>query len=553
MTHYDCMYLIPKNIYDTFLLSINEHEKKKVEKLNDSDIGNLSGAFPDIPDTPGTPSNSTVSNNDSSSSSNSDNNDSSNNDNNDDNLSPRNTSTVTNASSSDHSEANSALSSPFISPVRRPHNDNYYSIAGITRLDELSSDADASTTRKKKSKNISKELKKSFVPVQSTSGMQNNKILELTLNNQSVDDRLVGMQNNPPPLSTPNISQNNPPPLSTPIISQNSKNKTSTPKTKSPQNSLSQSAKDKSNSTEENISMTSSSKTENTLSKKTKQKKFRCTICKELFYYIKDLNLHLNTKHHKKVNVKKNVYPNWSEEKNAKSTLNSDDEEMTISNNKNVLSSDDEVMSNVITSTSKKNDLIDFSSDNENNSTQTVTIPDKEGYFYDNYDISAKQCKLCPAYFNNEKSLERHIHNIHDADKHYISWVNHGTKRKSKNVNKNIKKNKYDYNTEKPEFLCDLCDIAFSNKKSFERHKKNIHSTDKDYVSWLPQGVKRKNNEDKSYQQTKKFSKFLHKCKLCPHTFSKENALIRHIKNLHSANEKYISELEQGEKRKRVN
>ncbi len=119
--------------------------------------------------------------------------------------------------------------------------------------------------------------------------MQNNKILELTLNNQSVDDRLVGMQNNPPPLSTPNISQNNPPPLSKPIISQNSKNKTSTPKTKSPQNSLSQSAKDKSNSTEENISMTSSSKTENTLSKKTKQKNLGVQFVKNYFIILKIL------------------------------------------------------------------------------------------------------------------------------------------------------------------------------------------------------------------------------------------------------------------------
>ena len=187
---------------------------------------------------------------------------------------------------------------------------------------------------------------------------------------------------------------------------------------------------------------------------------------------------------------------------------------------------------------------------------QTVTISDNEGYFYDNYDISAKQCKLCPMYFKSEKNLERHINNIHSADKNYVSWINNGVKRKnSDNYSERFKKIQYDYNTEKPEFLCKLCDMLFTNKISFDRHKKNIHDTDKNYVSWIKQGQKRKidkvsSSEKSSTSSIKKFSKYFHRCKLCSNTFSRENALIRHIKNIHSADEKYNSTLPKGQKRK---
>ena len=558
MSNYECMYLIPRDIYDRFLVNImNEQEKKKVEKLNTSDIGNESGAFPDLPENPSnntnTPSSHNTSRNNLSNTSTSNNDDDDDDDNDDERMSPeRNSSTVANFSTP--SSSNSELSSPFISPIRRPQSNNFYTIPGIRRLDELSSDEDSHISKerkkKKKSKTITNEVlpQQNFVPFQSTSDMSNNLVPTLSVNNQSVvSDRGVRTENNLPSLSSPTISQK-------------SKNKTS--KSQLTQKSLNQSAKSssieatlpKSISLEatspKSSSFTASSSTENVnLHKKTKQKKFVCSICKEIFGYVKDLNTHLIKKHKEKSNKK--VYPNWSKEKNI-NPLSSDDDEMNIvSSSKNVLSSDDEVMNKT------SENLIDFNSDNENEIHQTVTIPDSEGYFYDNYDISAKQCKLCPGYFNSDKNLERHIKNVHSADKNYVSWIDHGIKRKSSkvpddNTNKISKKKKYDYNTEKPEFFCELCDMSFTNNKSLERHQKNIHRTDKDYVSWIPQGTKRKINEVTNRDKpTKRFSKFLHKCKLCTYTFSKEDALTRHIKNIHSADKKYVSDLQQGEKRKR--
>ena len=546
--NYECMYLIPRDIYDKFFTNMDQREKRKVDNLNSTEIGNESGAFPDIPGAPDDNNDNTdVSSH----------NDSNNDDNNQNQNQSRNTSTETNNSTSTTSTA----SSPFLPPrglntTSTPNTLNAFTFPVNRGLADLSSDDEEVFIRKKSSskKNTSNKLNKSTaavyeyrpsqtsVPVQSTSNTSNIPITQIpqltvqsvTPNQSIVDEGNVGISETLPPLSLP----------PTPKKALKSKSqKPLSPKTVSPekitsQQSQSQPTKQKSNEKEKSINDVSlKSITKN--NPRNKQKTFRCNICKEIFGYVKDLNNHLKTKHPNKNNDKQKVYTNWVDDNNK--------------TRENILDSDDEQV-NVVSSTTNHNKTHILSDDE---SMQNKTLSDDGSYFYDEYDdIVAKQCKLCPAYFRTQKTLERHINNIHNADKNYVSWIKHGVKRKDKSNSKISKKTKYDYNVEKPEFLCELCDMSFNYEKSLERHKKNIHDTNKDYVSWLNQGKKRKidevssNNENSNIKSQKRVSKFFYKCKLCNHIFSKENALTRHIKNIHSANEKYISTLPQGQKRK---
>ena len=66
-THYECMYLIPKDFYDKLWTYMDEHEKNKVDKLNKTEnttIGNEEGAFPDLHHRPDLPILNDISTND---------------------------------------------------------------------------------------------------------------------------------------------------------------------------------------------------------------------------------------------------------------------------------------------------------------------------------------------------------------------------------------------------------------------------------------------------------------------------------------------------------
>ena len=49
---YACMYLVTKEIYDKLLRCLDEKDKKKVDDLNNQEIGNEQGAFPQLPPPP---------------------------------------------------------------------------------------------------------------------------------------------------------------------------------------------------------------------------------------------------------------------------------------------------------------------------------------------------------------------------------------------------------------------------------------------------------------------------------------------------------------------
>jgi len=105
---------------------------------------------------------------------------------------------------------------------------------------------------------------------------------------------------------------------------------------------------------------------------------------------------------------------------------------------------------------------------------------------------------------------------------------------------------------------CMLCSQTFSTYVALKRHIKNIHNADESYVSKDNKGEKRKvsdsNGNIKNYgpRKTKKFARLFYRCQLCDYTFSEEKSLNRHLKNAHSCSPNYISDFKQGVKRKRA-
>lgn len=100
--------------------------------------------------------------------------------------------------------------------------------------------------------------------------------------------------------------------------------------------------------------------------------------------------------------------------------------------------------------------------------------------------------------------------------------------------------------------ICSLCGSDFNEQKTLDRHIRNVHGADSHYKQVEPQGVKRKTQASKidESMSNKKQSPYLYKCKLCSAFFNKENSLERHVKNIHGADKNYHQDEAQGLKRK---
>lgn len=120
--------------------------------------------------------------------------------------------------------------------------------------------------------------------------------------------------------------------------------------------------------------------------------------------------------------------------------------------------------------------------------------------------ISVLQCKLCPATFNTQIALNRHIRNIHEADINYKNKNKQGLKRKIENTNGNIVEKTSGRKKQATHFYkCKLCGTHFKDEKVLNRHVKNIHNSNANYKYNLPQGEKRKraNSKNVAYKKWK--------------------------------------------------
>ena len=232
--------------------------------------------------------------------------------------------------------------------------------------------------------------------------------------------------------------------------------------------------------------------------------KFHCSLC-DKFFPTKIFNNHMKKSHPKpdSTTALTSNYESWAGDGNNIPTISRGDVEMS-----NV----------IIPSNLPENPYID----------STLSVVDN------------LICKLCKNKFSSEKSLVRHIKNIHEADLNYSSFNHQGTKRKVSETNDSIsaygkaitkKMKTFFYN-------CKLCSFTFSDNNALKRHIKNIHDSSENYKYRLPQGSKRK------------LETIEYKCELCPFTFKAKKNLDRHIKNIHSANLNYVQLDPQGEKRK---
>jgi hypothetical protein len=219
----------------------------------------------------------------------------------------------------------------------------------------------------------------------------------------------------------------------------------------------------------------------------TRKKSYLCDLCNLNFATNRLLLQHQKDFHQQKskkidgiAKNKKNKYINWKEVKaetlvKAKKGKVKKDEEM---DSVRVLSSDDTSMDNVL-------------------------IPGNHSTSMES--ISVLQCKLCPATFNTEHGLERHLKNIHETDKNYISKQTHGKKRKIEDTNGNISEKTSDKKKQAKYFYkCKLCINNFAEKKALNRHLNNIHNCDSSYNYNLPQGTKRKRAEPQKSNKAEK-------------------------------------------------
>ncbi len=156
-----------------------------------------------------------------------------------------------------------------------------------------------------------------------------------------------------------------------------------------------------------------------------------------------------------------------------------------------------------VTSSSNYIPINDVNADADNFKTTTTPI-------INNISSSVIACKLCPASFNSQKSHDRHLGNIHNVDNNYKSKDNHGVKRKIGNTNGNIIE-KGSTRKKQAVYLhkCKLCSNSYKEKKVLDRHLKNVHNSDNNYIYQLPQGTKRKNvyTNDKDKNNIKKIRK----------------------------------------------
>lgn len=523
MSYYSCMYLVPKEIYDKLFSTIDENDKRKVKKLNNAELGNESGAFPNIPPDP---NNSSISDNDHA---------------NDPNSSPRNDGHNT---SSSHNESTDSHS----------HNDSVHSMSTSTEgpLSPLLpvnnfgvNIRDTSTPKPPTVNNFGDNIR----------GSNTHKPPTLAkLQNLKLPENLVGMS----PFRSENVLN----------IQQNS-NITDQVPSVIPKQITSKSLVPIPTSI---IKETKNLPTVQTQS--VRKRSHKCDVCDIEFPYVRELNRHLKEKH-----------PIFKKNRAKKAEKNSDDisdqklpmqqqnvdvplPEITLPINQpnkeyfqvnnpyrcdicNIIFQDELIFLEHLQLHKNKTNLV-------NNKRKFLTGKKRTNLKYDNWIKNKKTHTI-----KNKKKPNKNLFKLDDDDESMtesVKAISSDDEEMNVPTQSNIKHdetvNMSSDDDDLAAFECKLCSFYFSTEKQLERHIKNMHDADKNYNSKHTQGKKRKTHETNhniSYRtipKPKKFAKFFYKCKLCVHTFSKKEALMRHIKNIHQADENYVSTLPQGQKRK---
>ena len=231
------------------------------------------------------------------------------------------------------------------------------------------------------------------------------------------------------------------------------------------------------------------------------RKSYPCDICKLIFITNRLLIQHKKNFHSSKTKeiANKSGYINWKSVKTQNRSKNFQKKKNEWKNVKNENSSKKKKKKNPTIISLNNGDISMEDNINKIDSdvrmSDSIVMPNLNSFSMDS--ISVLQCKLCPATFNTQKGLERHIKNIHETDANYNPKNEHGIKRKIENTNGNIIEKTSNKKKQATNFYkCKLCAASFKEKKTHDRHLKNIHSTNEDYKYNLQQGKKRKRELD---------------------------------------------------------
>jgi hypothetical protein len=233
------------------------------------------------------------------------------------------------------------------------------------------------------------------------------------------------------------------------------------------------------------------------------RKSYPCDICEIIFATNELLIKHKKDFHFPETTItKKDRFVNWKNDKKQKKLKKILKKKRDVFKKlKNVISLREKKKPAVISLDNGSITMEDNSRNDNVSMDDSIIVPNPSNFSAES--ISILQCKLCPATFNTKKGFERHLKNIHETYSDYNPKNKQGTKRKIENTNGNIIENTYKKKKKAVHFYkCKLCSSSFKEKKSHDRHLKNIHSTDKDYRYNLQQGKKRKRESETKKKST---------------------------------------------------
>ena len=545
-SQYSSMYLVPQDIYKRLLDSADSREKIKIGDLNKFDVGNESGAFPDTPLTPDQDGYDDDDNND----------DGNNNDGNGRyNLPPQNRYSTSTSTSSSQSRRNTNSSTDTSSETEQFLLNNPTSNHRAFQLDSDSDDVFSSSFNTLKNiqprphqqqgnRFLGPELERVMNDMSNIrqKELQRRNVL-YDINTKKKIERLGSGSQDPNSSSNKsylcNICSMSFPGINLlvkhkkdfhfskrsistdantniqiqgiPLRPKTNENQNqNTPETNS-QSQLQTVLEPESEIMDMDIDI---DKTVDESRKHQHQNQNLCNKCGIVFSTDKLLIRHAKDFHSPKRNVierkkllkekKKNVLKNW------KNTMSENKSKSVVVKKKNSINkkvsipapaTNTQTQDASVTSSSNYIPINDVNADNF----KTTTSP-----IINNISSSVIACKLCPASFNSQKSHDRHLGNIHNVDNNYKSKDNHGVKRKIGNTNGNIIE-KGSTRKKQAVYLhkCKLCSNSYKEKKVLDRHLKNVHNSDNNYIYQLPQGTKRKNvyTNDKDKNNIKKIRK----------------------------------------------
>ena len=299
--------------------------------------------------------------------------------------------------------------------------------------------------------------------------------------------------------------------------------------------------------------------------------KYICSVCKERFASVRDLVKHLKEKHH---NTKKPGRPLLTVSQPTSFPLGQDPslshQTVTAASNHLPTTTKGEgpeiepvertdgvfrFSSNSAKTTSKRQKKVKSANQGRHKLTKTIKLP-KRG-FNQNYNTWSKKSKSVLHSDDEDVVSGPSPPSYDDISENWSVKSEAVLASEDEDMGEDVvfipKPTLQSYDDIAVE-VCSLCNTQFNEKKNLIRHIRNVHGADENYKQFETQGTKRKTFASAEKPKiVKRKPQYLFRCPLCSFLFVKESALNRHIKNMHGADENMRQIEPQGVKRKLAN